>query len=189
MHHTCALSATGGVYCWGNNGNGQLGNNSTRVATFRSGRGGGRQRASIRHREHRRQLLPHLRAERDGRGSTAGATTATVSSGTTRPRVATSLFRSLGSGGPGFCPASRTSPRACATTPCAVTTTGGVYCWGYNGDGELGNNSTAQQATSRFRCGVGAPGSCLASRHRCGREHLRGDNDGRGVLLGLQQLR
>ena len=28
-YHTCALSATGRIDCWGQNSNGQLGNNST----------------------------------------------------------------------------------------------------------------------------------------------------------------
>jgi len=35
--HTCAVSTTGAVYCWGDNVYGQLGNNSTRIATFRFG--------------------------------------------------------------------------------------------------------------------------------------------------------
>ena len=85
---TCALSAAGAVYCWGNNGNGELGNNSTTQS-----------------------LVP-----------VAVTTTGTPMAGKTITQVSTGSNSSA----------------------CAVDTTGLVYCWGNNGNGELGNNSTTQ---------------------------------------------
>ena len=41
---------------------------------------------------------------------------------------------------------------------CAVSTTGGVYCWGYNPYGQLGNNSTTQSNAPVQVKGMGGTG-------------------------------
>jgi alpha-tubulin suppressor-like RCC1 family protein len=82
--HTCAVTATGGVKCWGWNNWGQLGNGE--------GGGGGDFASSV---------------PVDVVGLSAGV-------------------RSVANGG---------------YFTCAMTTAGGVKCWGLNFQGELGNNS------------------------------------------------
>lgn len=83
--HTCSISLSGVVKCWGINDYGQLGDNSTTS-----------------------RLTP-VNAE----GLSSGVTD-----------VATGRGHS-----------------------CAVTSTGGVKCWGYNNDGQLGNNSRVNSLT------------------------------------------
>ena len=85
FYHGCALTTGGGIKCWGSNGNGQLGDNSTTV---------------------RREPV-------DVNGFTSGATA-----------VAAGHYHT-----------------------CAVTTGGGVKCWGNNSNGQLGDNTTAQKLT------------------------------------------
>lgn len=80
--HTCALTATGGVICWGWGSYGQLGNNST-------------------------VLYTHIPMDVSGLSTGVSAIAAAYGSHT-----------------------------------CALTTTGGAKCWGYNYEGQLGNNST-----------------------------------------------
>jgi alpha-tubulin suppressor-like RCC1 family protein len=79
--HTCALTS-GGTYCWGYGGNGQLG---------------------------------------DGTGTFTGTNSVPrlVSGGLTFTQVTTGSNHS-----------------------CGITAAGAAYCWGYNGYGQLGNNST-----------------------------------------------
>ncbi len=84
--HTCALDASGTAYCWGANGNGQLGNNTTT-----------------------RSPVP------------VAVSTSGVLSGTTLTQI---------TGG--------------SAHTCALDSTGLAYCWGANGNGQLGNSSTTQ---------------------------------------------
>ena len=84
--HVCALDSTGTAYCWGSNGNGQLGNNSMT-----------------------KSLLP----------------VAVTTSGVLAGVILTQITAGFGH-------------------TCAVGSTGAAYCWGANGNGQLGNSSTTQ---------------------------------------------
>jgi hypothetical protein len=85
VNHTCALTTTGGVYCWGDNGYGQLGNNSTTNSD-----------------------VPVQVEGVGGSGLLSGI--ASISAGDDHT--------------------------------CALSATGRIDCWGFNGEGNLGNNST-----------------------------------------------
>ena len=84
-YYTCAVSATGAVYCWGQNNSGQLGNNSTTQS--------------------------NVPVQVKGVGGT-GLLSGIVS-------IAAGDYHT-----------------------CALSTTGALYCWGWNPYGQLGNNST-----------------------------------------------
>jgi len=82
---TCGLTRAGGLKCWGNNDQGQLGNGTSE-----------------------RRYVP------------------TDVQGVANDIADVALGRSH---------------------TCAITTLGGVRCWGSNGSGQLGNNSTGTQLT------------------------------------------
>jgi alpha-tubulin suppressor-like RCC1 family protein len=158
MHHTCALSATGGVYCWGNNGNGQLGNNSTtssNVPVQVVGVGGSGLLSGIASIAGSYYHTCALSATggvycwgNNGNGQLGNNSTA-------RSYVPVQV---VGVGGTGLLSGIADITAGMCDNTCAVTTTGGVYCWGYNGDGELGNNSTAQSNVPVQVVGVGGAG-------------------------------
>jgi alpha-tubulin suppressor-like RCC1 family protein len=85
-YHTCALAPSGQAYCWGYNGNGRLGDNTT----------------------------------------TDRRTPVAVQ----QPTGVT--FASITAGGDGSC---------------GLTSAGAAYCWGYNGYGQLGDNTTTDRYT------------------------------------------
>ena len=63
----------------------------------------------------------------------------------------------VGVGGTGFLPGIATIAAGGDHT-CAVTTTGAVYCWGYNFHGEIGDNSTTQSNVPVQVVGLGGTG-------------------------------
>ena len=131
--HTCALTTTGAVKCWGNNSAGQLGNSSTTNSS----------------------------TPVDVTGLSAGVTAITTGdlhtcALTTAGGVKCwgyNYYGQLGFVNPGdesIIPGDVTGLTTGVTAitagvyhTCALTTAGAVKCWGYNWYGQLGNSSTA----------------------------------------------
>jgi alpha-tubulin suppressor-like RCC1 family protein len=134
--HTCALSATGGLKCWGYNGGGNLGigtlaNHNTPVQV--------------------EGLASGVAAVSAGLSTTCALTdvggvlcwgqnnAGQVGDGTTTTRTTPVPVTGLSSG-----IADITSTKE--ATNCALTDAGGVKCWGYNGYGQLGIGSVTGES-------------------------------------------
>ena len=134
--HTCGLTSLGAAYCWGYNGLGQLGDNSTsqRPAPVAVQQGA--------------VTFTSIAA---GRNFTCGLTSAgatycwgfngngQLGDNTTTQRLTpvavqqgATTFASIAAG---------------ENHACGITSGGAGYCWGYNGAGQLGDNSTTQRLT------------------------------------------
>jgi alpha-tubulin suppressor-like RCC1 family protein len=131
----CALASTGTAYCWGLNTSGQLGNPATAT----------------------RFLVP-VAATSQATIAAGYAHSCTISSGkaycwgdnidgelgnnrTTSSSVPVAVVTSGALSG-----VTLTQIVAGFFFTCALGSTGAVYCWGFNADGELGNNSTTNSS-------------------------------------------
>src|ERR1017187_10364206 len=143
--YTCTLDAAGAAYCWGNNGNGQLGdggtvsNSSVPVAVDTSGVLAGKTLTQIAGDGYHTCVL-----------DAAGAAYCWGDNGTGQ----------LGDGGTAF---DSSVPVAVDTSgvlagraltqiaagwidACAVDTAGAAYCWGANGNGQLGDGKASDSS-------------------------------------------
>ena len=157
-YHTCAVTSGGGAKCWGWNGNGQLGNNSTtdsHVPVDVTGLSGG------------------IVAIATGSSHTCALTSAggvkcwgrnnlgqLGNSSTTDSRVPVDVS-GLSTGVAAIALGDSHS--------CALTTSGGVKCWGGNWNGQLGNNSKTESHVPVEVTGLtsGASAIAVGSFHTC----------------------
>ena len=139
----CALDSTGLAYCWGDNGYGQLGNNSTTqssvpvAVTTARGRVAGRTLAQV-----SAGVLLHVRAGFGGPGVLLGEQRQRPAGQQLHDEQQRAGGGDHGRGADGG--RTLTQVSAGGDFACALDSAGAAYCWGYNTTGQLGNNSTAQ---------------------------------------------
>jgi len=142
--HTCALKADSTVQCWGDNSYGQLGDGTT----------------SNRLMGVRVSGLTGVTAIAAGGGHTCAVTSSgavwcwggnfsgQLGDGTTASRLVPMNVSGLDAGAVAI--------TAGDTHTCALTSAGAVMCWGENGDGQLGDGSTASSPVPVHVNGLGA---------------------------------
>lgn len=133
--HTCAVTAEGAAYCWGNNGSGQLGNGTQLSSTVPIAVSGGIKFKEV------------LASNASSCGRTAagdiycwGGSPDILGNGGPL-RVFTTPVQSA-QGQPWTALAVNASSGAQAT--CAVSAQAAAYCWGFNQSGKLGNGRIIQ---------------------------------------------
>ncbi|HEY3546111.1 MAG TPA: hypothetical protein VGK17_08460 [Propionicimonas sp.] len=157
-YHACALTTKGAPKCWGYNGEGELGDNTklnsaVPVAVYSLGKG--------------------VKALSAGSYTTCALTTKSQvkcwgynGDGELGDGTTTSSLKPVLAGGLG--------KKVKAITygdihGCAVNTSGGVKCWGYNGYGALGDNTTTTSSTPVQAYNMGAKIKAVAAGgyHSC----------------------
>jgi RHS repeat-associated protein len=157
-YHTCALTSTGGVKCWGKNENGQLGTNSTTdrwypvdVSGLSSGvvaiAAGGTHTCAL--------------TSTGGVKCWGNNANGRLGNGTTNQSLIPVDVSGLTSG--------VVAINAGGSHTCALTSAGGVKCWGGNASGQIGNGTITDQLTPVNVSGLasGITGIATGSTHTC----------------------
>ncbi|RYE42381.1 MAG: IPTL-CTERM sorting domain-containing protein [Hyphomicrobiales bacterium] len=158
-NHTCAVTTIGAVQCWGNNGNGQLGNGSlnnsriTPVAVIGLGSGVAALAAGT---AHTCALTAGGAVQCWGNNGVGQLGNGTTNSSNTPVAVT----------GRGSGVAALAAGNA---HTCVVTSAGAVQCWGWNPQGQLGDGTTTQRTAPVPVNGLGSDVASLAvgANHTC----------------------
>lgn len=157
--HACALDSTGVAYCWGQNSSGELGNNSTTqslvpVAVNTSGVLAGKTLTEITAGDGFTCALDSTgKAYCWGDASQGQLGTGSFTSSPVPVAVSTSGV---------LAGVTLTQIDSGTDSTCALDTTGQVYCWGQNGNGELGNGTSGGPSTVPVKV-VGLPAAGVLS--------------------------
>ena len=163
--HACALKSSGAVLCWGSDEFGQIGDGSsrgTRPVTPVAGFGAGSGVAAIAAGEsHTCAVKFDQSVYCWGRNDDGGQ----LGDGTTMSRNVPVPVKTLGVG------SGVVSVSTGALHTCATRNDGAVLCWGWNGDGQLGDGSTVQRLVPGFtlRTGIGVSQVNAGFKHTCAR--------------------
>jgi alpha-tubulin suppressor-like RCC1 family protein len=139
-HHTCGVTTSNVGYCWGENTYGQLGNGTTNSSTIPVAVSGGLAWQEIGGNHYMTcGLTTTGKAFCWGNNNAGAVGDGTLTNRSVPTAVATgTLFASLGSG--------------LNMGQCAVAKSGGApWCWGINGDGELGTGFTSDEVTTPYK--------------------------------------
>jgi alpha-tubulin suppressor-like RCC1 family protein len=157
-NHTCALTTGGGVQCWGGNEFGQLGDGTTEtrlVPVDVMGLTSGVQAIS--------SGYEHTCALTTGGGVKCWGSNedGQLGDGTTEDRLSPTDVNGLTSG--------MAAVSAGEVHTCALTTGGGVRCWGSNADGQLGDGTTIDRLSPVDVSGLagGVTAVDLGAVHTC----------------------
>ena len=129
--HTCGVTTDERAYCWGYNGNGELGDGTTAAHLTPAAVAGGRRFRQVRAgANHTCAITPFDVAFCWGANFAGQGGNGTLTDQPVPVRVVGGLrWRQL-SGGAGF--------------SCGVTTDDRAYCWGNNGNGQIGDGTSGQ---------------------------------------------
>jgi alpha-tubulin suppressor-like RCC1 family protein len=128
---TCGMTTAGAAYCWGHNSFGQLGNGTTTDSPVPAPVAGGLIFSTV------SSGFDHTCGVTPGGGAYCWGANDLGQLGNNRSTTAAPFVPVAVVGGLTF-----SSLSSGATDTCALTPQGAAYCWGFNGNGQLGNNST-----------------------------------------------